>query len=89
MDKKDNGYRPTTQLNLLVRVLIGGYLIYLAWSLRGSFDKPLILVAAIAFALIGAALAVVSIRRIFTGEFDFVDDNGNVIIPDDLPEDEE
>ncbi len=57
--------------------------------LRGSFDKPLVLVAAIAFALIGAALAVVSIRRIFTGEFDFVDDNGNVIIPDDLPEDEE
>jgi hypothetical protein len=76
-------------MNLLIRTIIGGYLIYRAWSLRESFSQPLYVIAAALFALIGGTLAVLSLRRIFKGEYDFVDSDGNVIIPDDLPEDED
>jgi hypothetical protein len=87
--QKQEDQKPTSQMNLLIRVLIGGYLIYLAWSLRGSFPQPLYVIAAAAFALIGIVLVINSLSRIFKGDYDFVDSDGNVIIPDDLPEDED
>ena len=47
------------QFSLLLRLLGGGYLVYLAWDIRGGFsDSPLLIVAAIVFALVGGGLFV-------------------------------
>ncbi len=46
------------QLSLILRILGGGYLVYLAWDLRNSIqDSPLFLFAAIVFAVVGLLLA--------------------------------
>ena len=43
--------------SLLLRLLGGGYLVYLAWDIRGAFsDGPLYILAAVVFALVGGAL---------------------------------
>ena len=45
------------QTSLLLRLLGGGYLVYLAWDLRASAQESLIfLIAAAVFGLVGAAL---------------------------------
>ena len=45
------------QSTLLLRVLGGGYLVYLAWDLRGSVAQgPLYLAAVLLFGLVGAVL---------------------------------
>ncbi len=45
------------QVSLLLRLLGGGYLLYLAWDLRGSLgDSPLFLIAVIVFAVVGVIL---------------------------------
>lgn len=85
--KEPKQQRPTTQMNLLLRIIAGGYFIYLAWSMRKNFPAPVYIGAAAVFALAGAALLVVSLKRLFQGDFDYLDSEGNVIIPDDLPED--
>lgn len=76
--------QPTSQLNLLLRCLIGAYLIYLAFSVRDNFDQILFIVFAVIFAVAGVALIVTSVRRIFRGDYDLLDSQGNVIEPDDL-----
>ena len=46
-----------TSTSLFLRLLGGGYLVYLAWDLRGGAqENPLFLIAAIVFGLIGAGL---------------------------------
>ena len=40
------------------------------------------------FGLVGAVLVVWSIRRLLRGEFDYLDSQGNIIVPDELPEEE-
>ena len=53
------------QSSLILRVLGGGYLVYLAWDLRGSIqDSPLFLIAVIVFALIGLILLVHSVMAL-------------------------
>ena len=50
------------QLTLLLRLLGGGYLVYLAWDLRSSIpDGLLFLIAVLVFGLVGAALFVHSL----------------------------
>ncbi len=45
------------QISLLLRLLGGGYLVYLAWDLRSSVgDSLLFLIAAAVFGLVGAVL---------------------------------
>lgn len=50
------------QVSYLLRILGGGYLLYLAWDLRGSIGKePLFLIAVVVFVLVGAVLFVHSL----------------------------
>ena len=59
MNKQGNTPNQTT---LILRLLCGGYLVYTAWGLRDAFqENPLFIVAAIIFAVVGAALAGVSL----------------------------
>ena len=47
------------QFSLILRLLGGGYLVYLAWGLRDSFrDGPLFIVAAAVFGIVGLALVI-------------------------------
>jgi hypothetical protein len=53
------------QTSLLLRLLGGGYLVYLAWDLRASVqDSFLFLIAVVAFGLVGAALFISSLRTL-------------------------
>ena len=46
-----------TSTSLFLRLLGGGYLVYLAWDLRGGVrENPLFLIAAIVFGLVGVVL---------------------------------
>ena len=66
MEKK-NAQPP--QSSLILRVLGGGYLLYLAYDLTfGNSGKPsgFILIAAAVFALVGGVLLVISLRRLMT-----------------------
>lgn len=59
MNKQGNAPNQST---LFLRLLCGGYLVYTAWGLRDAFhENPLFIVAAIVFAVVGAALAGVSL----------------------------
>ena len=82
--------RPTSQLNLLLRIAAGAYLVYLTFDMRQNFTQsPTFIAAAVVFALSGAALLLSSVRRMKKGELDYLDSHGNVIVPDDLPEENE
>lgn len=81
---------PTSQVTLLVRAILGAYLVYLAFDLRKDFSLSVVyVIAAAVFAVIGACLVITSVRRIFNGNYDLVDSKGERIDPDDLPEDED
>ena len=63
--KKEANTPPQT--SLLLRLLGGGYLVYLAWDLRASAqDSLLFLVAVAVFGLVGAALFISSLRTLVT-----------------------
>lgn len=81
---------PTSQVTLLVRALLGGYLLYVAYDLlfHGT-GAAISIIAAVVFAVVGVLLLVFSVRRIFNGDYDLVDSQGHRIEPDDLPEDDE
>lgn len=58
------------QASLLLRILGGGYLVYLAWGLRGSVGESLIFLAAmVVFALVGLLLMGFSIRELVTSDY--------------------
>ena len=51
------------EFSVILRILGGGYLVYLAWDLRASVqDGPLFLIAVIVFALVGLLLAGTSLK---------------------------
>jgi len=53
------------QVSYLLRILGGGYLVYLAWDLRASIGQsPLFLIAAVVFGLVGAVLFVHSLMAL-------------------------
>lgn len=82
---QNNDQRPaTSQLNLLLRIVIGGYLLYTTYDMRDHFGEPAFTVAAVIFAVAGVWLVVNSVKRMFTGEFDYLDSEGKIIVPDDL-----
>lgn len=81
---------PTSQLTLLVRAILGAYLVYLAFDLRENVTTSIwYAVAAVVFGVVGAVLVILSVRRIFSGDFDLVDNRGQRLDPDDLPEEDE
>ena len=58
------------QISLLLRMVGGGYLLYIAWDLRSAFrDGPHILIFAVLFALIGAGLLGHSIYKFIKKEY--------------------
>lgn len=60
---KDTNYTPQTTLYL--RLMVGGYLLYLAWDLRTAIpDGPLFLIAVAVFGLAGVILAGSSLRTL-------------------------
>ncbi|MBE5927788.1 MAG: hypothetical protein E7267_00200 [Lachnospiraceae bacterium] len=66
---------------LFIRMLIGGYLVYLAYSLIESYisnaDKvsnssmpvPVLIIASIIFMAVGLAVAIISLKGIIKGEY--------------------
>ncbi len=58
------------EFSVILRILGGGYLVYLAWGLRTSVqDGPLFLVAALVFAIVGLILAGTSIRYLLKHKY--------------------
>ncbi len=58
------------QASLLLRILGGGYLVYLAWDLRASAGESLLFLAAIiVFAVVGLLLAGFSIRELLSSGY--------------------
>ncbi len=58
------------QVSLLLRLLGGGYLMYLAWDLRAAFaDGLLYILAAALFALVGAVLFFHSLWKLARHEY--------------------
>ncbi len=69
MDQKKK--HPTDpQIIVVLRAVGGAYLLYLAWGLRqAALSSPLYLLAAVAFALVGAALLFFSVRQLYRRDF--------------------
>ena len=58
------------QISLILRLLCGGYLVYLAYDLLKAIHEELLYAAAAAvFALVGLALIVHSGLKLYRGEF--------------------
>ncbi len=59
-----------SQISLILRLLGGGYLLYLAWSLLGTADGNTVYVLmAVFFALVGAVLLLHTLLKISRGEY--------------------
>ncbi len=72
--------RQVTQVTLLLRLVCGGYLLYLAWELRGAVFGPErqlgIVLAAAVFAVAGLLLCVFSLRGLIRREYETSDPEG-------------
>lgn len=76
-DKKDKKKRSSlpTQMNLVIRIVAGGYLWYLVYSMYGSFgeaqgaEKIIFPAIAVLFAVIGAVIVVSALRAMVRGEY--------------------
>ena len=65
-----NGTSKPPQISLILRLLGGGYLLYLAWSLLGTANgNTVYILAAVFFALVGAVLLLHTLLKISRGEY--------------------
>ena len=65
----NNVSRPP-QSSLYLRLLGGGYLVYIAWDLRGAVaENPLFWIAILVFGAIGIFLLAESIRKLIRKEY--------------------
>ena len=59
-----------SQISLILRLLGGGYLLYLAWSLLGTADgNTVYILMAVFFGLVGAVLLLHTLLKIRRGEY--------------------
>ena len=59
-----------SQISLILRLLGGGYLLYLAWSLLGTADgNTIYILMAVFFGLVGAVLLLHTLLKISRGEY--------------------
>ena len=59
-----------SQISLILRLLGGGYLLYLAWSLLGTADgNTVYILMAVFFGLVGAMLLLHTLLKISRGEY--------------------
>ena len=65
-----NGTGNPSQISLILRLLGGGYLLYLAWSLLGTANgNAVYILMAVFFALVGAVLVLHTLLKISRGEY--------------------
>ena len=65
-----NGTGNPSQISLILRLLGGGYLLYLAWSLLGTANgNTVYILMAVFFALVGAVLVLHTLLKISRGEY--------------------
>lgn len=58
------------QSSLYLRLLGGGYLVYIAWDLRGAVaENPLFWIAILVFGAIGVFLLAESVRKLLRKEY--------------------
>ncbi len=67
---QDNNVKPP-QFSVILRILGGGYLVYLAYDLLTGIESPntLIMAAAVVFGVVGAVLVFFSIRHLVRHEY--------------------
>ena len=66
----NNQTNKPSQTSLLLRLLGGGYLVYLAWDLRAAVqESPLFLIAVVVFGVVGAVLLVHSLLKLVRREY--------------------
>lgn len=70
MMKKEHRKHPLTQMNLLLRTVIGGYLLYLVYLLRNEFGTLPFTISMAVFLIAAVILIVDSVKRILTGQYD-------------------
>ena len=59
-----------SQISLILRLLGGGYLLYLAWSLLGTADgNTVYILMAVFFGLVGAVLLLHTLLKVSRGEY--------------------
>ena len=59
-----------SQISLILRLLGGGYLLYLAWSLLGTADgNTVYILMVVFFGLVGAVLLLHTLLKISRGEY--------------------
>lgn len=76
-EKKDKGKRGSlpTQMNLVIRIVAGVYLFYLAYSIYGNtgeiqgMERVFFLLVAVLFVVIGAGIVFLSLRAMQRGEY--------------------
>ena len=84
MSKKVN--RPP-QSSLYLRLLGGGYLVYIAWDLRGAVDEnPLFWIAILVFGAVGFALAAQSLLKLIRKEYAGAEEASESEITEDCEE---
>lgn len=65
-----NGTGNPSQISLILRLLGGGYLVYLAWSLLSTANgNTVYILMAVFFALVGAVLVLHTLLKISRGEY--------------------
>ena len=65
-----NGTSRPPQISLILRLLGGGYLLYLAWSLLGTANgNTVYILVAVFFGLVGAVLLLHTLLKISRGEY--------------------
>lgn len=65
-----NGTGNPSQISLILRLLGGGYLVYLAWSLLSTANgNTVYILMAVFFALVGVVLVLHTLLKISRGEY--------------------
>ncbi len=69
-----NNHKGTTQMNLYLRIVVGGYLVYLAYDIFKLQDTQvsdywIMMLFVLLFTVIGATLVVVSLKGLIKKEY--------------------
>ncbi len=73
---KNSEPRPTTSMMLIIRIAVGGYLEYLAFSLKDSIEMPvnssnlLIVIATVVFLIAGLLFIIFPLRDLLQGRYE-------------------
>ena len=75
------------QSSLYLRLLGGGYLVYIAWDLRGAVaENPLFWIAILVFGAIGIFLLAESVRKLIRKEYAGAENTAEQVTTEDCEE---